>query len=270
MKNIQDIEQFTAKLFPKIHSQSNSKDLCSYSERTNFILNKYSNQFNLETLQLIKDKSVLDVGCGGSASGIYALNQFQPSSITGVDLSDNNIQNTKEICAKLNINNANIVKGSALNLPFANDSFDFVFSNGVIHHTPDPYACFQELTRVLKPNGYLFLGIYGYGGLYGKILHPAGMLIGKIFPFKIAEKFVNTTGFLRSQENSILDWFYTPIQRKFKVREILNWFKENKLINTINIRSPKWFFNIKLVSPMLFGDGFIYAIGKKPNNEQNY
>ena len=49
-----------------------------------------------------------------------------------------------------------------LNLPFADDSFDIVNSQGVLHHTADPYGGFQELVRVLKPGGLVIIYLYNY------------------------------------------------------------------------------------------------------------
>ncbi len=51
------------------------------------------------------------------------------------------------------------VLGVAERLPFANDSFDFVISAVVLEHVKDPFACAQEMIRVLKPGGELFCSV---------------------------------------------------------------------------------------------------------------
>ncbi len=56
------------------------------------------------------------------------------------------------------------VAADVLNLPFADRTFDFVFSNGVLHHTRSWRAGLAEYGRVMKHSGYLYL--YGSGGLF--------------------------------------------------------------------------------------------------------
>ena len=56
--------------------------------------------------------------------------------------------------------------GSNLSLPLADNVADMVISYGVIHHTPNPFLCFRELARVLKPGGRLLLGVYNWHNLY--------------------------------------------------------------------------------------------------------
>jgi ubiquinone/menaquinone biosynthesis C-methylase UbiE len=77
--------------------------------------------------------------------------------------------------------------GDAENLPFADSSFDLVYSNGVIHHTPDAARVVQEIHRVLKPGGRCIIMVYAENslhywrnlfialGLYRGELHTASM-----------------------------------------------------------------------------------------------
>lgn len=244
-----DYQNKTSEIFYKIHSKATIKDLEKYKKNIISLIHKN-----------LRGKDILEVGCGGRASGIYALSSYHPKSITAIDLSLKNVINTRMIAKRFGIK-AIIKQGNAMSLDFADDEFDFVFSNGVVHHTPDPYQCFKELTRVLKPGHYLFLGIYGYGSIFGKIIHPFFKFISKLIPFDWIEKIVNRTGLLKSQENSILDLIYTPIQKTYNFSEILKWFKEFKDIK--RLKSPKWFYRMPLLSKLIFGDGYIYVIAKK-------
>ncbi len=61
-------------------------------------------------------------------------------------------------------------QGDAENLPFADASFDIVYSNGVLHHVPDMARAFREAKRVLKPDGQFIVILYNkysvfYAGL---------------------------------------------------------------------------------------------------------
>lgn len=263
MNTQEKIESATAEVFPKIHFTTTHYELNQYKKQINWLFNEYSALTQLSFDDLIRNKIVLEVGCGGRASGINALNSFYPKSISAIDLSDKNVQNTSVICRKLGFVNVQIEQGNVLELAFRDNQFDFVFSNGVIHHTVNPYRCFQEMHRVLKPGGYLLLGIYGYGGVWGKAIHPFGRWLGKLIPIKIMERLVNCTGIFRSQENSLLDWFYTPIQQCYPKKVIHRWFWENNFERIIDLGSPKWFYNMGILTNVLFGDGYIYMMGQK-------
>ena len=58
------------------------------------------------------------------------------------------------------------VEGSLLEVPFEDESFDVVWSNGVLHHTGDTDGSLKEITRVLRPGGWMWLYLYGSGGIY--------------------------------------------------------------------------------------------------------
>ena len=127
---------------------------------------------------------VLDGGCGAGAfldvAGDYA------KRLVGIDLS----QSVESAQANLgHRENVDVVQGNLLQLPFADESFDFVYCIGVIQHTPDPRATFDELARVVRPGGVLAVWIYErmpYEPLKPKHLlrrWTAGMDSDKAMPF---------------------------------------------------------------------------------------
>ena len=64
-----------------------------------------------------------------------------------------------------------------LSLPFADEVADVVVSDGVIHHTDDPYTAFTENLRILKPGGRMYLGVYKSSGRYPLLYtFPGGMI----------------------------------------------------------------------------------------------
>ena len=56
--------------------------------------------------------------------------------------------------------NVNVVQADLHNPPFALESFDFIYSIGVLHHLPNPEAAFQNLLRFLKPGGVVQIYLY--------------------------------------------------------------------------------------------------------------
>jgi SAM-dependent methyltransferase len=98
---------------------------------------------------------VLDVGCG---MGRYAdVAARWGATVVGVDLS------LAVDSAQRNLGDSprvHIAQADVLRLPFAEATFDYVFSIGVLHHTPDTRAAFERLPRLLKPGGRIAVWVY--------------------------------------------------------------------------------------------------------------
>jgi ubiquinone/menaquinone biosynthesis C-methylase UbiE len=73
--------------------------------------------------------------------------------VTGVDMTREMLAKARTAAAELGVRNVEFVEGEAEQLPFPNESFDVVISNGVIDLIPDKDAVFSELHRVLVPGG---------------------------------------------------------------------------------------------------------------------
>ena len=94
---------------------------------------------------------MLDVGCGGGQALELLAVRRPDLRLHGVDLSPGQVARAR---ARLR-NRATIVEGSALELPYASDRFDFVFSEASIKHWTDPARGLRECVRVLRPGGHL-------------------------------------------------------------------------------------------------------------------
>jgi 2-polyprenyl-3-methyl-5-hydroxy-6-metoxy-1,4-benzoquinol methylase/uncharacterized protein YbaR (Trm112 family) len=98
---------------------------------------------------------VLDVGCGAGRFAEIALDAG--AELTAIDLSG-----AVEAC-KRNLGDSphlNVVQASIYDLPFRANSFDYVYSIGVIQHTPDPERSVREICKLVKPGGQIGLWIY--------------------------------------------------------------------------------------------------------------
>jgi ubiquinone/menaquinone biosynthesis C-methylase UbiE/uncharacterized protein YbaR (Trm112 family) len=106
---------------------------------------------------LVKDRKLLEIGFG---VGVM-LEQFANlgADVTGMDLAPNHVRLVARRRELFNFK-ARIVHGDAERTPFADRSFDFIFSWGVLHHTPDTQKTFDELHRMLRPGGRIFVMLY--------------------------------------------------------------------------------------------------------------
>lgn len=100
---------------------------------------------------------ILDAGCG---DGIDLANQAgtQGAEIIGVELSEGGCRASFQ--RSLAFSTAHVIQADLCRLPFDDDSFDFVYSYGVLHHLPSPKEGLQELVRVLKPGARVAAYLY--------------------------------------------------------------------------------------------------------------
>lgn len=98
----------------------------------------------------------LNAGCGTAWSEEF-FNTNRETVRLGMDLS---LSVETAFSRTRKMENVHIVQGDILNPPFEKESFDIVFSDGVVHHTPDPGGAVLTLCNLLKTGGVLGLYIY--------------------------------------------------------------------------------------------------------------
>lgn len=105
---------------------------------------------------------LLEVGCGMGTD----LLQFARggAQVTGIDLTPRSIEISRQHLA-LYDQQGDFANADCERLPFADESFDVVYSNGVLHHTPDTAAAVHEIHRVLRPGGLARVMLYHRGSL---------------------------------------------------------------------------------------------------------
>lgn len=191
------------------------------NERPDLNLNarlKFSN--NLVDVSDIKNKKILDIGCG---FGWFELNALKKGAreIAGIEISALDLKPAKE-----NIEDKRAVFkiGGALKLPFKDNYFDTVVAWEVIEHIPKNTEdkMFKEVKRVLRKNGMFYLST-PYNSFWSKYFDPAWWLIGHRHYSK--EKLINL-----GDNNGL------------KALEIYIKGRWWGLINLLNLYIAKWVF----------------------------
>jgi ubiquinone/menaquinone biosynthesis C-methylase UbiE len=103
---------------------------------------------------------VLEIGCGLGTDGA----QFAEAGAdyTGVDLTEAAVDLARKRFELFDLPGS-FQTADAENLPFPDNSFDVVYSHGVLHHTPDTQKAIQEVHRVLRPGGQAIVMVYHRG-----------------------------------------------------------------------------------------------------------
>ena len=125
-----------------------------------------------------KDKSVLEVGCGMGSLAMYWAQRG--ARMTAVDLTRTAVERTTQRFALLGLKGT-IRQEDGRHLSFSDQSFDYAYSWGVLHHSPDLASSLRELLRVVKPGGGYGLMLYHRRSLYQwyRIQYVEGFLHGE-------------------------------------------------------------------------------------------
>jgi len=261
-------ETKSRKVFGKIHdNQSNNHNL----------FKRISTLFDTKYFQVnkdfFKDKVCLDAGCGSSLTGMHNLLSLGAKKVYGLDLNDtifNGEKNIKKFKGKYELKT-----GSILSLPFPDNSFDFVMSVGVLHHTTNFFKGLKELKRVLKPNGTLYVEVEGKGGLVRELSEYLRKKYRCDKEFNKLIKGLNTNQFnildkIMFDEDlvgTIKDRLQAPLYTQTSEKEIVDWLKKEGFTNIRRLRKFQKFRNIrKYLAPIyynykhpfsriLYGDG---------------
>src|SRR5437764_13300584 len=136
---------------------------------------------------------LLEIGCGMGTD----LLQFARGGarVTGTDLTPRSIEISRQ---HLTIYGeaGDFAIADCETLPFTNESFDVVYSNGVLHHTPDTAGAVREIHRVLRPGGQVRVMLYHRRSFayWGEVILRHGLLKGEFrrgnSPAEIMSKYV--------------------------------------------------------------------------------
>jgi arsenite methyltransferase len=103
-------------------------------------------------------EAVLDIGCGAGVDALVAAILVGPEGkVIGLDLAPEMLKRARTNLEKTSVENVTFQEGSAEQLPFPDETFDIVISNGVFNLIPDKAKALRETFRVLKPSGHFLL-----------------------------------------------------------------------------------------------------------------
>jgi ubiquinone/menaquinone biosynthesis C-methylase UbiE len=114
-----------------------------------------------------RDLKVLEIGVGMGADYMEWLKAGARAS--GIDMSAASLEQARRRCESAGYS-TDLRVADAEHLPFDDETFDVVYSYGVMHHSPDTRRCLLEAWRVLKPGGEARIMIYHHPSLTGAML----------------------------------------------------------------------------------------------------
>jgi len=212
---------YTTKPFPNYKIND---DKISVSERgnRNYLASKFK-QF------VGYNKKVLEVGCGTGQLSIY-FSTGNNNLIVSLDATLESLKIAKEFANKNNINNIEFVNTDIFDDVLAENYFDFIWCNGVLHHTKDPYKAFCIISKSLKKEGYILIGLYNK---FGRVRTLIRKYLYIIFGKKYLKIFDPTLKKLKisdqEQDAWIQDQYLHPQESLHTIDEVLAWFDQNDI-----------------------------------------
>ena len=189
------------------------------------------------------DKSILEVGSGTSQLSNY-LAIGTNNRVCAFDTSMKSLKIGNDFSKKNNIKNTNFTRGDIFDEIFKEEIFDFVLCNGVLHHTKNPSMAFYHITKCLKKEGYIVVGLYNKIGRFRtkfrKILYN---IFGKKFVM-LFDPVLRKIG-IKSKDKIeawIRDQYEHPVESTHTFDEVLDWFNKNNIEFIDSI--PKCSFDI--------------------------
>lgn len=143
-----------------------------------------------------RGKKVLEIGLGQGAESEQLIRRGARWS--GLDLTKESVDRVSSRLAIRGLAHDDLKQGSALAIPWPDDTFDLVFSHGVLHHIPDIAAAQAEIHRILKPGGTLIAMLYARTSLNYQVSIKIvrRMALAAAYPLRRA-KFLRRPGMLR-------------------------------------------------------------------------
>lgn len=177
--------------------------------------------------QEFSGKKVLEIGCG---SGIDAVEFAKAGAlVTATDITNNAIELTKSLANEAGVK-IRVTQAPADKIPYKKNSFDCVYSYGVLHHIPGVNNALKEAHRLLKPGGIIMAMLYHRDSLlYAySIIH--------LHKYDVTLPLMNDSKLVSRYSERIEDCPYTKAYTKSEAKELFEqYFKDVKVSVHYNV-----------------------------------
>ncbi len=143
------------------------------------------------------NKIILDYGCGPGHDLVGFVELSKPKKVVGMDISQVSLNEAQK---RLSVHGTDIVQfiripDGSQRLSFDDNTFDYIHSSGVLHHTPNIEEILKEFRRILKPDGIIRIMVYNQDSLWLHlhVAYQRRILLGKDKTASLEEAFKRST-----------------------------------------------------------------------------
>jgi len=170
---------------------------------------------------------VLELGCGTGQMSLFLATVDR--MVIGADLARPSLELAAEAARRFGVEGVLFVETDLRRPGLQPEAFDVVVCTGVLHHTPDPRAAFSAVARLVKPGGYVVLGLYN---AFARLPHRLRRGIARLSGFRMIPFDAVLRG-RRSEPARRKAWFRDqyqhPEEHRHTLREVKRWFRENEI-----------------------------------------
>jgi SAM-dependent methyltransferase len=182
---------------------------------------------------------ILECGCGtGQLSSFLSIAN---RTVFGTDLCHNSLRLGQQFKQANHLGRVHFLQMNLFRPAFKPASFDLAISNGVLHHTSDPFLAFETIAELVRPGGYVLVGLYHrYGRLVTDFRRWVFRLSGDRFTFLDPNLRQRA---LRSAKRRawFMDQYKTPHESKHTIGEVIGWLERTGLRFVRSLPSSKPF-----------------------------
>lgn len=231
----------------------------------------------------LSGKVVLDAGCGnGSLS--RGLNQFG-CEVVAADVSTSVIAAYQHF-AQAGNNRTHFLRANLLRNPFRPESFDVIYSSGVLHHNPNTFEALKAVAKALKPGGRIYIWVYEaipgirhkLKGVFRSVVAPLPAPVKNAImylwlPQSMARQYLRSLRGGNKPEDQ-LKWrekmillmdHYTPQYRwEHTQEEVHGWYRQLGFTDICTTEVREWGFGVAARKPLQTGAPHIHSSADKP------
>lgn len=194
---------------------------------------------------------VLEVACGTGQLTNF-LGQSWKRKVFGADLCLNSLRLGKAFRDRFGINHAEFLQMNLFRPCFVDGAFDMVICNGALHHTGDPLRGFQSIARLVKPGGFVLIGLYNrIGRLPTDFRRWIFSTFGEGFAF--LDDHMRNRKYNEARKRAwFMDQYKHPHESKHTFSELIGWFESNGfefLASIPKVKSDPFATDEKLFEP---------------------
>jgi SAM-dependent methyltransferase len=167
---------------------------------------------------------VIECGCGtGQLTNFLSIAN---RTVIGTDLCINSLKLATAFKEQNDLQRAHFLQMNLFRPAFKPGTFDLVISNGVLHHTSNPVLGFQSISRLVRPGGYILIGLYHkYGRLATDVRRWLFNATNDRFLF-LDRHAVDQHVSAGKRKSWFMDQYKNPHESKHTVGEVLGWLKQ--------------------------------------------
>ena len=180
-------------------------------------------------------KKFIEVGSGTCQLSL-AFAVGTNNLLVAMDPTKESLKLGRDFAKKNNINNVTFLNSDIFDDVVQDNFFDVVWCSGVLHHTKDSKKGFEIISKWVKADGIIIIGVYNKIGRLRTIVRKYA---SKLFGKKFLEIFDPTLKNLKISDEERVSWikdqYFHPIESLHTLDEVLEWFKKNDIqyINSI-------------------------------------